>query len=330
MRKPAFSPYKIFPVFHLPPAHYIVLLFCFLLLVSCASYKLEKTLDPESQEFLSTVRFIITRQERKIFLNLVPSDRKNFIEEFWKKRDPDLETEENEFKEEYFNRIEEANHLFRDGGTQGWLQDRGRIYILLGPPDTRERYPRGYDFYGKPTEIWYYGFFPIIFIDQAWNGNYELDPISARHISEINKTQMEWKPKVAAKDVVFDFNIRVEKVNEDEMLIQIEIPYRNIWFAEEENILKTVLELSIEIVDSSEEKVWQYQKDYPISLKKEDLEEIIGIGHSIEVPVNLEHGNYTLTAELKNRTDESRVMKKVKFTVGENLVEFTSKKDNSF
>lgn len=315
MRKSVFSPYKIFFVLHLPPARSLILLFCFLLLFSCASYKLEKNLDLESREFLSKVRFIVTKQERKIFLSLAPSERENFIEEFWKNRDPDPDTEENEFKEQYFNRIEEANRLFRDGGSQGWLQDRGRIYILLGPPDNREVYPRGYTFYGKPTEIWYYGFFPIVFIDQAWNGNYKLEPLGARHISEINKAQMQLKPKVKAKEVVFDFNLRVKKVKEDEMLIQIEVPYKNIWLAEKENKLETILELSVEIFDPLEKKVWKHQKNYPISLIKEDLEEIIGKGYSIEIPVSLGHGNYTLTAELENSTGKSRVMKKIKFTI---------------
>ncbi|MBN2246709.1 MAG: GWxTD domain-containing protein, partial [Candidatus Aminicenantes bacterium] len=55
---------------------------------SCASYKLEKNLDPESAEFYSIVRYIITNQEKKIFLNLPTTDRKAFIQEFWDKRDP--------------------------------------------------------------------------------------------------------------------------------------------------------------------------------------------------------------------------------------------------
>ena len=61
------------------------------------------------------MRYIITRQERKIFLNLIPSERKSFIEEFWEKRDPDPDTEINEFKEVYFELIEEANFLFKEG-----------------------------------------------------------------------------------------------------------------------------------------------------------------------------------------------------------------------
>jgi len=306
---------KFFSFFLRPPAYYLLFFLCSLFIESCASYRLGNLLDLKSKEFLSNVRYIITKQERKTLLNLPPSDRENFIEEFWKKRDPDPDTEENEFKEKYFARIEEANRLFREGGTPGWLQDRGRIYVLIGPPDQREQYPRGYAFYGKPMEIWYYGFFPIVFIDYAWNGDYKLEPLSAQQISEINKAQMELKPKVKAKEVVFDFNLRVKKVKEDEMLIQIEVPYKNIWFAEKENNLKTILELSVEIFDSSEKKVWKHQKNYPISLIEKNLKDIFGKDYIIEVPVKLEPGNYSLTVELENKTDESRVRKKIKFSV---------------
>jgi GWxTD domain-containing protein len=102
--------------------------------------------------------------------------RDGFIEAFWQKRDPVPATEVNEFKDEYYGRIGQANRLFADGGPNGWLEDRGRIHILLGPPWERRTYPRGVTFYGKPTEIWYYGSFPIVFTDSDWNGTYELDP----------------------------------------------------------------------------------------------------------------------------------------------------------
>lgn len=262
------------------------------------------------------MRFIISKQERKIFLNLRPAERKNFIEEFWKKRDPDPYTEENEFKEGYFKRIEEANHLFKEGATPGWLQDRGRIYILLGRPEQRDVYPRGYTFYGKPMEIWYYGFFPIVFIDQDWSGNYKLEPLSAQHIAEINKAQMERKPEIEGEKVVFDFDLKIKKVKEDEVLIQVEIPYRNIWLVEEENKLKTKLELSVEIFDSSQKKVWEDKKTYSISLTEENLAEIAGKDYLIEIPVNLEPGNYSLTVDIENKADESQARKKVKFSIG--------------
>lgn len=104
---------------------------------SCRLYKLEKKLDPVNAEFLSKVRYIITGKERKIFLELPDSEKERFREEFWKRRDPDLSTEENEFKMEYFNRKEKANEAFVSEGKPGWLTDRGRIYILFGPPMER-------------------------------------------------------------------------------------------------------------------------------------------------------------------------------------------------
>lgn len=286
-----------------------------LLLQSCASYKLEKTLDPEHREFLSKVRYIITKQERKIFLSLPASERAKFIEEFWTKRDPDPDTENNEFKEQYFARIKEANQLFRDGSGEGWLQDRGRIYILLGPPEEREVYPRGITFYGKPVEIWRYGFFPIVFIDEAWNGNYELEPLSAQHITEINKAQMGRKPQIAPEEIVFDFNLSMEKTKEGEMLLQVGVPYKDIWFKEEENSLKTEFKILVEVFDSSGKKVREVQKDYPLDLKKENLKDLLGKEYIIEVPLSLEQGSFTLTVELENKVDGSRVMKKIRFVV---------------
>lgn len=100
---------------------------------SCHYYKLEQKLDPINAEFLDKVRYIITKEERSIFLDLPNSEREKFKEEFWKRRDPDLQTEENEFKMEYYNRIERSTKFFISEGRPGWLSDRGRIYILFGP-----------------------------------------------------------------------------------------------------------------------------------------------------------------------------------------------------
>lgn len=92
---------------------------------SCRRMILESRLEPESREFYSKVRYIISEAERKIFLELPPSEREKFIEEFWKRRDPIPETEENEYKIEYLNNIETANKLFKGGGKPGYIQDRG-------------------------------------------------------------------------------------------------------------------------------------------------------------------------------------------------------------
>ena len=290
-------------------------LLCFL--VGCARYRLEKNLDLESREFLSKVRYIITSQERKIFLNLPSAERKAFKEEFWKKRDPTPETEVNEYKNEYFKRIEEANHLFSDAGGSGWLEDRGRIYILLGPPEQRDVYPRGMDFYGPPTEIWYYGFYPIIFVDQHWDGSYELTPLGARHIALIQQASMELKPKISREKVVFDFTLRIKKIAGKEAVIQVDVPYKNIWFNVEAGLWKTTLKLSVEVFDSSEKKVWDYQKDYPLSFAEKDLDELDKNTFSAEISITLESGNYTLQTTLINETDKSQARKNLGFELQE-------------
>ncbi len=107
------------------------------LLSACRLYKLARQLPPEYADFLSQVRYIITKEEEKIFLELPHSEKDRFIEEFWARRDPDPDTEENEFKTEFFKRVERANALFISEGKPGWLTDRGRIYVLFGPPTDR-------------------------------------------------------------------------------------------------------------------------------------------------------------------------------------------------
>ncbi|MDA2927660.1 GWxTD domain-containing protein [Acidobacteria bacterium AH-259-G07] len=81
------------------------------------------------------VVYIIGEQERKEFLTL-PSelDLEEFIERFWALRDPDPSTEESEYRLEHYRRIRLANQRFHEG-RPGWKTDRGRIYIMHGPPD---------------------------------------------------------------------------------------------------------------------------------------------------------------------------------------------------
>jgi len=85
------------------------------------------------------VSYIITDEERKAFKALkTDEERDQFIENFWLRRDPDPDTPENEYKEQYFERIQYANEKF-SSGIPGWRTDRGRIYIMFGKPDELAR-----------------------------------------------------------------------------------------------------------------------------------------------------------------------------------------------
>ena len=295
----------------------LLLLACAPLLFACASARLPKNMDAKHRQFLSNARYTITGEERRVFTKLPPSERDAFVEEFWKKRDPNPGTEANEFKQEYDKRINDANRLFSDGGGNGWLEDRGRIYILLGPPWERYTYPRGQTFYGKPTEIWYYGFYPIAFIDNDWNGDYDLDPGSAQQLAQINMAQMDLRPRVSTEKILFDFRVTVEKSQGSEVLIRLRIPYRDFWFAEEISGLKTTMEISLGVSDKSGAKVWEFKETYTVEMTDDELKKVIRDDYMIEIPARIGGGpgSYRLKVELNNKAGEIRVEKNLDFEI---------------
>lgn len=98
--------------------------------------------EPYRRWLEQDVSYIITAEERERFLRL-PNDRQReaFIEDFWRRRDPTPGTAENEFKEEHYRRIAYSNARFAETETSGWRTDRGRLYVVEGPPDEIQSYP---------------------------------------------------------------------------------------------------------------------------------------------------------------------------------------------
>jgi GWxTD domain-containing protein len=81
------------------------------------------------------VVWIISRKEQDRFLALkTEAEKEAFIQEFWDRRDPTPSTPRNEYKEEHYRRFEYALTKFQEG-VPGWRTDRGRVYIIHGPPD---------------------------------------------------------------------------------------------------------------------------------------------------------------------------------------------------
>ena len=97
------------------------------------------------------VRWIITPEELSAFKQLSnDEERDQFIEQFWLRRDPTPDTPENEYKEEHYRRIAYADEHF-PAGKPGWMTDRGRTYIVFGPPDEIDAHPSGGQ-YDRPME----------------------------------------------------------------------------------------------------------------------------------------------------------------------------------
>ena len=98
---------------------------------------------PQKEWLEKDVSYIITDEEKSAFRQLSnDEERDQFIEAFWQRRDPTPDTEENEFKEEHYRRMAYANDHFA-AGIPGWKSDRGRMYIMYGPPDEIESHPSG-------------------------------------------------------------------------------------------------------------------------------------------------------------------------------------------
>jgi GWxTD domain-containing protein len=98
----------------------------------------EKGLDDD-------VRWIITDEERADFKKLPDDKRRDqFIEAFWNRRNPIPGAAENTFKEEHYRRLAYASQHFAAGIIPGWKTDRGRFYIMYGPPDYIARHVGSY------------------------------------------------------------------------------------------------------------------------------------------------------------------------------------------
>ncbi len=93
--------------------------------------------------------------------------------EFWRKRDPNPNDEENQAFDEYYRRVAYSNDHFTHY-IEGWKTDMGMVYIVLGPPDNIEHHP--FDPDSKPYEIWdYYNLNRSFgFLDTTGFGDYRL------------------------------------------------------------------------------------------------------------------------------------------------------------
>ena len=179
------------------------------------------------------VRWIITDEEREAFKLLTnDEEREKFVEGFWNRRDPTPDTVENEFRDQYYQRVMYANERF-SSGIPGWKTDRGRIYIVYGPPDEVESHPSGgtYDYplsrgggstQTFPFELWRYHYIAdvgqdivIEFVDPCMCSDYHMtmDPNEKDALAHVPSGQrgLQNFPKDNTK--IFDDLDRFAKLN---------------------------------------------------------------------------------------------------------------------
>jgi GWxTD domain-containing protein len=287
--------------------------------------KSEKKLSPQSAEFLSLVRYLITKEERKEFLGLPEDQRSPFIEQFWKKRDSDPASPTNEFQEEYLQRVKQANDLFVGETRPGWLTDRGRIYILYGPPARRETAaPAG----GKTRaclETWHYGDFPVVFSDRNCAGTFTLATDDLSLISSLDIARSSTARSLReVKPLPFDFDIHILKRPAPgeilQGLIRLDMPYSQIWFDVKTGVFQTAFVVELTLDDSQKVARWQFKGRYPVQLSAAELKEKQKEKFTIEIPMTIEKdvgslraGKCRLSIIMENEVSKESIRKVAEF-----------------
>ena len=294
-------------------ANSCLVLFAFSLINCGGGPKL--SLDPASKDFYETARLIMTKQENKIFRHLPDKrSRDEFIEEFWAKRDPDRETEENEFREEFFNRIEYANtHFFE--GPPGWKTDRGRMYVYFGAPDRMDGNPMSNSPGVRGWILWvYYRYgFAVYFFDRRGDGQYNIEPTPAElgggFIGDfsyaLELAQLGFLPQqdsLVSKFVNFDLDY-----DKQEKEFVISIPTEALVFEEEESLLTLDLEFEIFLYkeETDVKKTFKHTEHFETTEENIlDQDEVV-----FTIPEELEPGKYFVDVVIAVKPDVGKVRK---------------------
>ena len=83
----------------------------------------------------SPVKYLLGDEERRAYKRLSDDgSRREFINAFWKRLDPNPRSDDNEFQIEFYRRVQYADATFSTEQTRGSLSDRGMVLLVLGPP----------------------------------------------------------------------------------------------------------------------------------------------------------------------------------------------------
>jgi GWxTD domain-containing protein len=280
----------------------------------------------------------MTDEEVDILQHLpAPEDKQAFLDEFWKSRDPQPGTEENEAKAEFEARVEYANRWFGTWASNrrrtnwepgkhdnGWSSDRGKVYIILGPPD-EVYFTNGEEMHFMPAgdvedrwryddatmEIWYYGRYSVSFgFSKHSESLWILDSIDAQTMSVLNEAKLNWLSEASAtpkKSLRF-------KAERRGGAIRITVPGSRISFKEEDGKLVAALEARIAVYRDYR-KVAELSGGERYAFSEEEL--LAAKSVVLDVPFRPGPGRYYLdiTLEETSAPSPSRYRKGLKFSV---------------
>jgi GWxTD domain-containing protein len=248
-------------------------------------------LDPESRDFYDTARLVMTPEEKDIFRHLPDqAARKEFIADFWAKRDPDPTTETNEFKQEFEDRIEYANKHFNEG-RHGIDTDRGRIYMYLGPPERTESFPFTDNPVARDILWWIYYKYElgIEFVDPNGSGTYTINEIDGDLLGAIEMAKLgTYAPSHGGSTGYVNFELDYDTTKKEFVLA---IPVKKLSFKESEGKLSASFDFEFFIYAERGTAKEKFTESRTLSESPEDLEKKKFI--SFTFPYDLKRGqNY--------------------------------------
>lgn len=143
-------------------------------------------------EMVNYLRYFGSFARLQTLRNAPPDGRAAAWATFLRETDPDPETPVNEALRDYFGRIAQANARFREEGESGWLTDRGRVFVGLGPPDqfyepnTTDLNQRG------RAQIWDYRRhrLQVVFVDQTGFGRWRMTVSSEAEFEAVMRREL--------------------------------------------------------------------------------------------------------------------------------------------
>jgi GWxTD domain-containing protein len=254
--------------------------------IGCSSI-MEMRKDPFYETFLEKTSLIMTKEEIEVYKHLPDKESKEeFIEEFWQIRDPDPGTVENEAKTEFEERVDYANKWFGlwnpDRGKEaetmgysktGWNSDRGRIHIILGPPDTiifdGLEITDGTRDWRKANqwrqEAWYYNRYSLrIFFYRAMGGRWVMNTYTPGLYEALESAKLNWAGPTYTEDIERRF--RFDSKFENDTIVII-IPLERITFDRE---LTAKFKIKINIYHNNK-KIDEINETKTLEESEEDL-----------------------------------------------------------
>jgi hypothetical protein len=145
---------------------------------------------------------------------------------------------------------------------------------------------------GFCREIWYYGAFPVIFIDEHCSGYFVMTAINLEHLQELNIAQGYFQKTFNPEKKLFDYQVSMQKTSAEggvyEGKVFVDIPYDTIWFNFKGGRLETAFEVRLKISDESGTTAWETQGTFPLSLEEKDLVENRKSRFRMEFPLRID------------------------------------------